>query len=237
MSQCPVCGNALTWVEQYKQWYCYSCKAYRQPAPQAAPAAPQAAPPAPGGLWFQPFYRIRKKVLALTNQYWIENAQGQALGFSKQKMFRIKEDIRIFADESQTQELFRIQQLNWTNTWGEFAVVDTATNTAVGYVQRKALKSMFASSWEIYDPWKRLVGAVGESSGRGLARRLLPGGGLVPQKTTLQLNGQPVAVIDQQFKVIGDMWDINCQWTPPQFDRRVLLACALLMGMIERQQS
>ena len=49
--------------------------------------------------------------------------------------------------------------------------------------------------------------------------------------------GQNVRIDNQQFKVIGDVWDINCQWAPSQFDRRVLLSCALLMGMIERRQS
>lgn len=235
MSQCPVCNKPLTYVEQYRQWYCYNCKEYRQPAQAAAPPPPPGAAPPPSGLWFQPFYRVRKKVLALTNQYWVEDYAGNQLAFSKQKIFRIKEDIRIFADEQQTTELFRIQQLNWTNTWGEFAVIDTATNQVVGYVQRKMVKSWVASSWEVYDPWKRLVGKVEEGTGRGLARRLIPGGSLVPQKVTLSLMGRPIAEIDQQFKVIGDIWEINCQWAPPAFDRRVLLSTALLMGMIERQ--
>ena len=64
----------------------------------------------------------------------------------------------------------------------------------------------------------------------------MPGGSLVPIKTQLTLNNYPVADINQQFKMVGDVWDINCIQVPPYFDRRVLLGCALLMGMIERQQ-
>ena len=52
-------------------------------------------PPPPPTIWNESFYRIRKKVLALTNKYWIENYNGNMLGFTKQKMFRLKEDIRI----------------------------------------------------------------------------------------------------------------------------------------------
>ena len=26
---CSVCGKDLTWIEQYKRWYCYECKDYR----------------------------------------------------------------------------------------------------------------------------------------------------------------------------------------------------------------
>ena len=26
--KCPRCGNPATWIEQYKRWYCYTCKEY-----------------------------------------------------------------------------------------------------------------------------------------------------------------------------------------------------------------
>lgn len=25
---CPTCGKPLTYIEQYKRWYCYNCKKY-----------------------------------------------------------------------------------------------------------------------------------------------------------------------------------------------------------------
>ena len=68
-----------------------------------------------------------------------------------------------------------------------------------------------------------------------LARKYLPGGGLIPEKMHLEMNGQILADINQEFKIIGDIWTMNCQMVPSNFDRRVLLACILLMGMIERR--
>jgi len=65
-------------------------------------------------------------------------------------------------------------------------------------------------------------------------RKYLPGGGLVPEKLTMTLGGQPVAYINQQFKIIGDIWEIQCQNLPATFDRRVFLGGVILMGMIER---
>ncbi|MDI6887216.1 MAG: hypothetical protein QMC98_01060 [Candidatus Thermoplasmatota archaeon] len=52
---------------------------------------------------------------------------------------------------------------------------------------------------------------------------------------TLELQGRPVAEINQKFKIIGDIWEVNCRAVPPDFDRRVLIACMLLMAMIERK--
>lgn len=241
MSYCTKCGSPLSFVQQYNQWYCQTCRQY-QPGPvvPAGPATEQVQQQVPvmavGGAWFQEAYRIRKKVMALTNQYWIEDPQGRVLGFSKQKAFKLKEDIRIYTDQTMGSELFRIQQQQIVDTWGTFAVLDSATGGPLGYVRRKALASSFLrDEWELYDASRQLIGGIHESTGRGLARKYLPGGGLIPEKTTLELQGQPVAEINQKFKVVGDIWEVRCTSVPPNFDRRVLLSLAILMGMIERR--
>lgn len=188
-------------------------------------------------IWFQNFYRLRKKVLTIWNKYWIEDSAGNILGFSKQKLLKLKEDIRIYSDESMSNELFCIKQQQIVDIWGNFAVVDSQTNTHLGYVKRKALVSGFIrDEWEVYNANRQLIGGIYETSmARGLARKYLPGGALIPEKMTLELQGRPVAEINQKFKIIGDIWEVNCRAVPPDFDRRVLIACMLLMAMIERK--
>lgn len=235
MSACPVCGTPMVFAQQYGQWYCQKCQQYRQPPPSAAPAAGTPMSAAGGGLWYQNYYRLRKKVFALAAQYWIEDQGGGSLGYSKQKLLKLKEDIRVYTDERMTTELFRIQQQQIIDVWGTFAVIDSASNTVLGYVRRKGLSSTFiADEWEIQDPNRQLIGGIYEKTGRGLARKWIPGGKLIPEKMTLELGGRPVAEINQQFKIVGDIWEISCQAVPPSFDRRVLLGGALLMSMIER---
>jgi len=246
MSNCPVCGKQMMFVEKSQKWWCKHCKQYRyvqpvvQLGPQAAyqPLAHQDVQAALTGIWAQNHYRIRKKVLAFTNQYWIEDSQERTLGYAKQKAFKLKEDIRIFTDETMKTELFKIKQQEILDVRMTCAVTDSNTNQVLGYVKRKALSSMFSrSEWEILDPYRNLIGGIYEDKTSGGMRRWMPGGALLPIKSQLILNNYPVADINQQFKMIGDVWDINCILVPPYFDRRVLLACALLMGMIERQQS
>lgn len=46
MSTCPKCGSEMKFIEEYKQWFCYTCGQYMTPVePQGAP--PQAAAPPP----------------------------------------------------------------------------------------------------------------------------------------------------------------------------------------------
>ncbi len=186
-------------------------------------------------IWAQNAYRIRKKVLAIANKYWIEDQRGRMLGFAKQKMFRLKEDIRVYTDEKMKQELFKMKQQQILDLWATFAVIDSQTNTTLGFIKRKALASMFVrDEWEVYNAHDQLIGGIYEEKGRGLARKYMPGGKLIPEKMTFKLGNVPVANIDQKFKIIGDIWNLTCTNLPQDFDRRVLLACLLLMGMIER---
>ena len=188
-------------------------------------------------LWLQDHYVIKKKALRIVDQYWIEDEKGNKLAYTKQKFWRIKEDIRVFTDESMSQELFRIKQAQIIDAWGKFDVIDSATNAPLGYFRRKALKSAFVSDeWEIYDINGQIIGRLAERTGRGLARKYMPGGKLIPEKITMELDGKPVVQIEQRFKIIGDIWDIKCHSLPDQFDRRVLLAGVILMAMIERQR-
>jgi uncharacterized protein YxjI len=188
-------------------------------------------------IWNQNLYRIRKKVLAIGNKYWIEDSIGNILAFSKQKLLRLKEDVRVYSDENMEQELFRIQQQQIVDLWGTFAVIDSRTDGVLGYLRSKALKSSFLwDEWDVLDANKQNIGGIHESVGRGLLRKYVPGGSIVPEKMTLKLNNVPIAEINQQFKIIGDTWELICLNVPQDFDRRVLLGGVLLMGMIERSR-
>src|SRR5436305_14519067 len=47
-----------------------------------------------------------------------ETPAGGPVAFVRQKKLKIKEDIRFYADESESQELFRIQARTWLDTGG-----------------------------------------------------------------------------------------------------------------------
>lgn len=205
------------------------------PNQSAAQSTVQVAPST--NIWYQSFYRIRKKTLTVGNKYWLEDYNGNVLGFCKQKLFKLKEDIRIYTDENMTNELFCIKQEQIMDVWGNFAVIDSYTNTKLGYIKRKLMSEIGRDSWEFYNANDQLIGRIYEPSlGSALARKYMPGGALIPEKMVLEIGGQVVADVNQKFKIIGDIWEMDCQRVPPDLDRRVLLSCIILMGMIERSR-
>jgi len=188
-------------------------------------------------LWFQNYYKIRKKVLAIADQYWIEDGGQNQLGFARQKLLRIREDVRVFTDDSMSREVFRIKQENIGDAWGTFAVLDSEAGTCVGKLRRKALVSgLFADEYFILDPMNNQIGRISERAGRATLRRWMPGGGLVPEQVVVEFYGREVAEIKQQFKIVGDSWEVDCSRMPANFDRRTLLAAMLMMGMVERDR-
>lgn len=187
-------------------------------------------------IWYQNYYRTRKKVLAVASQYWIEDANGKCLGYAKQKMLRMKEDIRIYSDESMATELFRIKQEQIMDVWGTYSVIDSFTNAVVGKVRRSVMSGIGADEWQILDPAGQQIGRIVERSGRGLARKYISLGNLVPEQVKVEFYGQEVGQIKQQFKIVGDTWEVDCCRMPPQLDRRVLLAGMVMMGMVERER-
>jgi len=189
-----------------------------------------------GNIWIQNQYRIRKKVIALTNQYWIEDWSGKILGYSRQKLIRIKEDIRVFTDESMSAEVFRIQQENIMDSWGTFSIIDSSTGSVVGKIRRSLASNYVWDEYQLLDANGKQFGKVAERAGRGLTRKFVPFGKLVPQQMCLEVNGQLVCEIKQQFKIVGDTWEVDLSAMPGYLDRRVILATMLMMGMVERER-
>jgi uncharacterized protein YxjI len=228
---CPRCGKILP--EEAR--FCSSCAFPIASAGAGGPPIAAYSARSQSPIWFQNFYRIRKKIVAIANQYWIEDQEGHPLGYTRQKILSLKDDIRIFSDESMSSETFRIKQEQIVDTWGTFDVIDSATEVCVGKMRRRVKSSVTSDEYLILDPSGQQIGRVVESSGRGLARRYMPGGGLVPEHVAIEFYGKEVAEIKQRFKVIGDVWEVDCGQLPPQFDRRTLLACMLIMGALREE--
>lgn len=185
--------------------------------------------------WSENDLIIRKKSLTIGNKYWIEDINGNVLGFCKQKMLKLKEDIRIFSDETQKDELFKIKQKQIWDVEGNFVVVDSITGEELGFIKRSYFKSLFKHTWEIYDKNKNEIGMITEKSlWLNIARYLPYIGVLIPFKMILSLKEKQIGTINQRVKIIGDIWEMHCDEVPKDFDRRVLASCIILMGLIER---
>ncbi len=135
-------------------------------------------------------YLIRRKVLSLFGaQFHIYNPQQQLIGYCKQKAFKLKEDIRIYSDETQSCEILHIQARNIIDFSACYDVIDSQTGMVLGAWRRKGFTSLIRDNWELLDVAGNVIGQLKEDSlGLALIRRLVCG--LIPQKYDLvNMNG------------------------------------------------
>jgi len=104
------------------------------------------------------------KLLALASQIYIRDANGNLLGYVKQKMFKLKEDINIFADEGQTQLMYNIKADRVIDFSAKYNFSDAQGN-ALGSIKRRGMRSIWRANYEIYNAQDQQVMKVSEESG------------------------------------------------------------------------
>lgn len=183
------------------------------------------------------------KLIALASQIYIRDANGQLIGYVKQKLLKLKEDINVFADEQQTQHLYNIKadriidfsaKYNFTNAHGQ----------NIGAIKRRGMRSIFKAHYEIFEAsgvqsleireenaWVKVIDAVvGELPIIGM----FTGYFFNPAYIVSRMDGTPLARLQKQpaffegvFKLetLGPMTD--------EEEERVLLS-TLTMTLLER---
>jgi len=182
-------------------------------------------------------YTLKRQVLALTGKFRLYDSQGGLVLYSQQKMFKLKEDIRIFSDENMTREMLSIRARQMIDFAAAYDVIDSTNGQKVGALRRKGFRSMVRDEWEILDINDQSIGILQEDSpGKALLRRLILGS-LLPQSYNLIINGQIVAEFRQKFQLVGYTLDLDFSMDSAQLiDRRLSIAAAILLGTIEGKQ-
>ena len=125
---------------------------------------------------------IDQLIRPMVNLYRI-SAGPTPVAFVRQKRMAIKEDIRFYADENETDELFRIKARSLMEIGGRYDVT-TSSGEKVGVLEKVFGKSLFRSTWRILDPSELEVAVAKERSMPiAIVRRvvdMVPYGDLVP---------------------------------------------------------
>ena len=176
---------------------------------------------------------MRRKVLAIAPQFQIFDEQGGMLLHCQQKLFKLKEDIRVYSDTSKQHEIMTIQARQILDFSAAYDVVDTQNHVKVGALRRKGWKSLFRDEWEILDPQDQSIGWMRET-GFALLRRFF---NFLPQSFAIEINGAPAGVVKQSFNpFVFKAWMDLTQDPERKLDRRLAMAAGVLLMAIEGRQ-
>ncbi len=181
-------------------------------------------------------YTIRRQVFKLFGAaFHVYDGSGKLVGYSKQKAFKLKEDIRIYTDESMSSEVLTIQARSIIDFSAAYDIVDARSGESVGAARRKGWSSIVRDSWELLDTTDTPVAKVEEDSMMmAMMRRMLSN--LIPQNFSVKSDsGMEHATFSQQFNPF--IYKLNVSIQPAsQLDPRLILGSAILLAAIEGRQ-
>jgi len=186
-----------------------------------------------------PSYLVRRKVFKLVGgAFHVFDPAGNVVLYSKQKAFKLREDIRIYTGEDMGTEVLTIRTDKILDLGATYHVHDSQQGgVRVGSLKRKGLKSMLRDEWIILDPSGQEVGIIQEDSvALALLRRLMVGW-LLPQKYNGTIGNNPVSLFTRNFNPTVSKVSLEFSMdTHGQLDRRLGIAAAIMLLAIEGKQ-
>jgi hypothetical protein len=182
-------------------------------------------------------YRIRRKFWKVFGAaFHVYGPSDELLGYSKQKAFRLREDIRVYGDESLATEVLTIHARQIVDFSAAYDVLDARERTKVGAARRKGFASILRDSWELLDASDRPIARLREDGmGMALLRRFLTN--LIPQRFTVEsTDGRLLARMRQRFNPFVYTLHVDLQ-QGADVDPRLVLAAGILISAVEGRQN
>lgn len=88
------------------------------------------------------------KLLAVAPQIYVRDARGTLMLYVKQKAFKLKEAVTVFADEAQSRALYTIAAdriIDWSARYD----IKAKDGRVIGAVKREGMKSLWRSHYEV----------------------------------------------------------------------------------------
>jgi hypothetical protein len=178
-----------------------------------------------------------------------DQQSGTGVGFVKMKAFKLKEDIRLFADETKTQELLTIQARQIIDFGATYDVSDPQSGSKLFSLQRKGLRSTFVrDKWLILDSQGNEYGYYEEVGVLALIRRYtgwIPFfGGLVEfvffflsidYELYVTTSGQPqlAAIMTRHKNPFVVKYETDATVGDTNVDNRMIVAATTMLTIIE----
>jgi len=170
-----------------------------------------------------------------------ETPAGGPIAFVRQKKLAIKEDIRFYADEQESQELFRIKARTWLDTGGSRYDV-LADEERLGTLEHVFGKSLLRSTWRVRDSEEQEVAIARERSQLGAILRraidFVPDvGGLIPipYNFDILVDDRVVGGMDRKFQ-LRDRYVLDLSGDHERkLDRRVAVALAVGLDTLQNR--
>ena len=192
-------------------------------------------------------FRVDQLVRPIANLYRVtplaigETPAGPPIAYVRQKKLAIKEDIRFYGDENETQELFRIKARSMLDIGSARYDVLDPFGAKIGLLWHKFRESLIRTTWHVGGPADEEVAIARERSQFGaIARRVVdfvPYGEYlpIPYNFEILIDGRVAGGMDRKFKLRDQyVLDLSAD-TDRQLDRRLAIALAVGLDTLQNR--
>lgn len=184
------------------------------------------------------------KITTLASDFNIMDKNGNYVAYVRQKMFKLKEDVIVFNDESKSKELFRIKANQWIDFNASYSLTEIATGRNFGRMARKGMRSIWKASYDVLDAndqpkfkiqednaWVRFFdGMVGEIPLIGM----FTGYFLNPSYTVTGIDGKEYFKLKKMPSFFGRRFQLDRLIDIDDEEESLVILSLLMMTLLER---
>ena len=186
---------------------------------------------------------LKFKLTTLSSDFTITDRNENSLAYVRQKMFRLKEDVVVFNNESKSQENFRIRANQWIDFNASYAITESFGKN-LGKIARKGMRSIWKATYNIFDhnenqkykvqeenAWvKVLDGMVGEIPIIGM----FTGYFLNPSYIVHDNNGKEIYRLKKMPSFFGRKFQLDQINDIPDHEETLVVLSLMMMVLLER---
>jgi hypothetical protein len=190
--------------------------------------------------------QINFKVLAIAQQLSLTDATGNLIFYVKQKAFKLKEAVTVFADEQMTRPWFHITADRVLDFNANYSFADY-TGKPFGSMRRLGRKSIWKASYEIFDgfqphpvaiikeenPWSKVFDALlTEIPIVGIFTGYM----FHPSYLISRPDGMPYMRLKKHASFVGRKFGVDQLGPMDQTQELRMLLAAMMMVLLERRR-
>ena len=183
------------------------------------------------------------KFVALAPQFSVHDATGVQLCYVRQKLFKFKESISVFKDETKSELLSEIKADQIIDFSASYSFIDRA-GLAYGSVKRKGLRSIWRAHYEIFEgdlhtytiqegnPWVKMLDSIFDDIP---ILGMLSGYVLNPRYDVVDQQGETCYTLYKKPSLIGRRFELAKKVDSDDDDILVMMSL-IMMTFLERRR-
>lgn len=181
----------------------------------------------------------------LSNDFKAEDARQKTVAYVKQKMFKFKEDVSVFENESKTKVLYKIK----ADKWIDFSTCYAFTNSEgkeIGKVGRKGWASLWKAHYEIFDQHQQIKFTIREENawvkvldgivGQIPIINLFTGYFLNPAYIVTNGRNETIVRLSKEPSLVGRKFKVNEIKKLDGLDDDIIILGLMMMVLLERRK-